>query len=359
MTGRLLAFRHPRPPADPREAADWWLARRVLGVQNPREEAAFQQWMSDPANAASYEAAERVYGEAALHAAEPEILQLRAEALRRRPSGRARGRQLGAGLAAAVVVSAGLAGVAAVTFKSEPHQDMAAIQAPLASPTSSKRYETRVGERRRVRLDDGSIVSLNTGSVLQVSYNRKRRDVRLLKGQVLFEVAHKADWPFVVTVADRQVTAVGTAFDIRLEGTTVSVVLVEGKVRVEPLRLKGFDRLMPRLAEETLVAGEGLVAREGVAEVRVTAADVDRVTRWTEGQIVFRDDALSTAIAELNRYSQTRIVENDPRVAALRISGVFNTDQPQNFIDAVTAFYPVDAHRRSPGVVELVWREPA
>ena len=121
------------------------------------------------------------------------------------------------------------------------------------------------------------------------------------------------------------VTAIGTAFDVRLDGSVVSVVLVEGKVKVEPLHLKGLERLVPHLAEEVLAPGERLVARQGVAEVRIAAADVQEATRWTEGQIIFRDDLMSAAVGELNRYSETRLFVTDPRVAGLKVSGVFST----------------------------------
>lgn len=351
MKGAILRFQRPKPPADPAEAADWWFARRALGRLRPHDERALKRWLAEPLHAAHFEQAERLYAGAGLCAAEPEILRLRAEALRRRPPA-VRGRRVAAGLIAALMVSA-----VAVQMKVDPGTQTPATSGAQALSVGNKHYETRVGEQRRILLDDGSLVSLNTGSLLEVSYNKKRRDVRLLRGQALFKVAHNTSWPFVVTVADREVTAVGTAFDVRLDGDKVSIVLVEGKVRVEPLRLKGLERLVPRLAEETLIVGERLVAIEGLPDVRVAATDVQRATSWTEGQVIFRDDALAAAVLELNRYSQTRLVVSDSRVAALKVSGVFNPGQPQNFVDAVTAFYPVDAERRSPGVVELVWRE--
>jgi transmembrane sensor len=356
MIDLLLHLRGRKLPSDPREAADWWLARRALHGLSPRDEAGFARWLADPVNAASFARADAAHFRAGLCAAEPEILQLRAEALRPRPFARVVGPRLVAGLAAAAVVCAVMAGV---TLQPRPQiAPQPAPERPAIAASDSKRYETRLGEQRRVRLDDGSMVSLNTGSVLQVSYNKQRRDVRLLKGQALFEVAHNSAWPFVVTAGDRQVTAIGTAFDVRLDGSVVSVVLVEGKVRVEPLHLKGLERLVPHLAEEVLAPGERLVARQGVAEVRIAAADVQEATRWTEGQIIFRDDLMSAAVGELNRYSETRLFVTDPRVAGLKVSGVFSVTHPEYFIDAVTAFYPVDVRRRSPGVVELVWREP-
>src|SRR5690606_5015875 len=83
---------------------------------------------------------------------------------------------------------------------------------------AAKRYATKVGERLNVRLEDGSIVALNTATVLEVAYSPGRRDVRLVRGQALFEVARNHDRPFIVTAGDRRVTALGTAFDVRVDG---------------------------------------------------------------------------------------------------------------------------------------------
>jgi transmembrane sensor len=152
---------------------------------------------------------------------------------------------------------------------------------------------------------------------------------------------------------------VGTAFDVRGDGGQVKVVLVEGKVRVDPIRHEGLEKLIPQLAEEQLTAGEQLVASPGAGPVVVAAADIQRATSWRSGQVIFRDDTLAAAVAELNRYSDKRIEVDDPRLAVLRVSGVFSTDRPENFVAAVTTFYSIKAIQTAPGVTELAWRDPS
>lgn len=356
MKTPMLQSAADRPPADASEAADWWLARRALGSLSSRQEAAFQAWIAEPANRAAYDLAQGLFDEAGSFAAEPEILGLRAQALEAplHPRRSAAPLRLAAGaVAAGLLLTGGLAWF----LGQDVAEDRAASGATEAALHTAQRYETRIGERREIRLDDGSMVSLNTGSLLEVAYTASRRDVRLLRGQALFQVAHNHAWPFVVTAADRQVTAVGTAFDVRIDGPQVKVVLVEGKVRVDPIHRQGLQRLIPQLAEADVAAGQELTAREGAPSVVVSAADVRRAVSWRWGQVVFRDDSLASAAAELNRYSETRILVTDPRIAALKVSGVFSTDRPENFVAAVTAFYPIRVERTAPHVTELKWRQ--
>ncbi len=352
MTNPYPRFTGKRPPADSREAAEWWLARKSLGLLSGRDAALFEKWVSVAGNAEAYARLEQFDSELGAMAAEPEILQMRAVALNHKPGLSADYWRWVFPIAAAMVLAIGLTWIGLA----KPQLPAPTLEADLTIPTS-ERYETRVGEQRQVRLSDGSIVTLNTGSLLEVAYTAKRRDVRLLRGEAMFKVAHNAAWPFVVTAADRNVTAVGTAFVVRVDGPDIKVVLVQGKVRIDPLRPTGLARIIPALSEDDLTPGEQLTAVEGKARATVEATDVQRATSWENGQVIFQDDTIEAAAAEMNRYSDTRILVNDPRIGALTVSGVFNAKRPQDFIAAVTTFYPIVSVHPSADVTELKWRD--
>ncbi len=341
-----------RPPADPQDAAEWWLTRKSLGLLTGRDLALFEKWSSIAENAAAYALVEQFDNELGAMAAEPEILQLREAALRHKPSFRDGAWRLVPPIAAAMAIAL----VMAWFGFSKPDLPAPTIEADATIP-ARERYETRVGEQRQVRLADGSIVTLNTGSLLEVAYTASRRDVRLLRGEAMFKVAHNAAWPFVVTAADRNVTAIGTAFVVRVDGPAIKVVLVQGKVRVDPLRPVGLARVIPALSEADLTPGEQLTAVEGAGKVSVAATDVQRATSWETGRLIFRGDTIQSAVAEMNRYSDKQILVNDPRISALTVSGVFNEQRPDDFIAAVTTFYPIIAVHPSADVTELKWRD--
>ena len=91
---------------------------------------------------------------------------------------------------------------------------------------------TGVGELRTLTLDDGSRVHLNTDTRVRVDYDKQTRHVSLERGEALFEVAKQPDWPFVVTAGGREIKAFGTEFVVRRDRKRLSVMLMEGKVKI-------------------------------------------------------------------------------------------------------------------------------
>jgi len=337
-------------PDQPDEAADFWLSRQALGLMSRHDLIAFRKWLDEPVNAAAFARAEKTFEEMSSLAAHPEVVAMRADLL---PAGQPKSPHLTYRTIAAATVAVFILSGIGLLHLNDQSPNVAAV---TFAASGTKRYETAVGERQTIRLDDGSIVDLNTNSVMEVAFNRDTRVVRLIRGEALFKVAHNNAWPFVVTAKDREVTAVGTAFVVRLDGDAVKVIMVEGKVSIAPLNKRGFAAIMPGLVSEPLVAGEELTASAGNSEMSVSNADVEKSTSWRSGEIIFRDDTLQTAVEEFNRYTDEKIVISDPKVSTLRISGVFHTDRPSNFLAAVTSFYPLKARKVSKGVTELDWK---
>ena len=179
---------------------------------------------------------------------------------------------------------------------------------------------------------------------------------RYFRDRLFFMLAKDKHRPFVVTARDRRITAVGTAFDVRIDQTRVRVALIEGRVVVDPVRPTGIAWLVPALATQTLEAGQELVATSS-GSTSVNTADIERSTEWQQDQVLFRDDTLEGAIAEMNRYSESPIVISDPKIAGLRISGVFGASRQDNFLAAITTYYPLSAERQPSGAITLSWRQ--
>jgi transmembrane sensor len=248
-----------------------------------------------------------------------------------------------------LVLGAGLGTVTAVTSPAQSRIGAVAAQFAPSLPRNAALYRTAVGERSTVVLPDGSVATLNTDSVLKVAYSGAERGVRLLKGQALFEVAKNARIPFQVYAADRRITAVGTVFDVRLQGEEVKVALVEGIVKVAPLERPGPAAPAPQV---TMTAGEVLDAPPSAA-MTVRTADIARAVSWKDGVAVFDDQPLAEAVAEMNRYTARPVVLADPAIGSLRVSGVFRTGDPDRFAAAMTEVFPLRAERRFDGSTEL------
>ncbi len=204
-------------------------------------------------------------------------------------------------------------------------------------------YRTAPGERRVITLADGSKLSLDADSEVTVHYGAHERSLHLLAGQARFDVAHDKSRPFTVVAGNQKVIATGTAFNIEMAGRRVLVTLIEGHVVVldENGAAQGMaSPAWPHRIE--LKAGQQLSIGPAVSP-EISQANVQRVTAWTNGQLMFDDEPLSSVIDRVNRYSDTRIVIDDPRVGAMKISGVFNAGDAAGFVEIVSHYLPVKA----------------
>lgn len=215
-------------------------------------------------------------------------------------------------------------------------------EAPSLAAVGRPDYVTGKGQKSIVDLPDGTRVTLDASSAMDVAFASGRRDVRLLNGRAFFDVAHDRVHPFAVRAGGRVVTALGTQFDVRLTQNAVQVVLAEGSVSV------ASGAAVVRLAP-----GEAFTAKAGAAG-KVTSANVDEALAWKQGVVEFRDQPLSEAVALLNRYTRARIVIRDPKVAALRITGVFKTGDARRFGRSVSEVLPVRMIARDADTYELV-----
>lgn len=96
-----------------------------------------------------------------------------------------------------------------------------------------ERYETSLGQQTLFTLDDGSVVHLNTQSVLTVRMTDSSRNLELTRGEAMFEVAKDPTRPFRVTSGGVLVEAIGTRFNVYRRDDGVQVTVVEGEVKVE------------------------------------------------------------------------------------------------------------------------------
>lgn len=101
--------------------------------------------------------------------------------------------------------------------------------------------------------------------------------------------------------------------------------------------------------------GEQLVMSSSSAP-RISHVDIERVTAWERGEIVFDNEPLATVIQRMNRYGPRHIIVGDDRAATLRISGVFHEGDLDGFVSTITAYLAVSAQERPDGDVELTYR---
>lgn len=225
---------------------------------------------------------------------------------------------------------------------------------------------TGIGEQRLLTLDDGTRVFLNTATRLVVKYDKSVRKVELKGGEALFDVARRADWPFIVEAGDRQVRALGTSFIVRRDSEDLAVTLVEGKVTVSPVAVPAAadpqssvpSSAQPRVQAdhaEALDADAEIITLSPGQRVMIAAhrppmldqPAIEKMTAWRRGLVDFENTPLAEAVAEMNRYSVLRLVIDGPQAAAIPITGVFRTGDAPSFAAAVARAYQLQVVEES------------
>ena len=179
---------------------------------------------------------------------------------------------------------------------------------------------------------------------MRVDFDQDQRRVRLLSGEVLFDVAKDPDRPFVVDAGAMQLEVLGTRFNVyRQVGETVLTV-VEGEVAVSTAEAAGAIAQLPATRSSIkATAGQQVVIEN--ASGAVTQAEVPETTptlAWTERKLVFQSVPLIEVAEEFNRYNRRPLLIDDDRLADRRITGVFNAHDA----DLLAAFLA-----NQPGVV--------
>jgi transmembrane sensor len=347
----MTIFHRPSHLSDIHEIAASYVLREQSGQSGVEEQRRLADWLqASPERLKAYEAAKQVCAAISQNAAHPEIMAMRCAALSSRPRQRAsRYLLIAAGLAATTV------GLGYLMLAQSPNFAWGPAHVALARTAAGAKsavYRTQKGERSSVALPDGSAVVLDTDSAVEVAYTNIERGVRLLHGQALFEVAKHKPLPFQVHAGSRIITAVGTRFDVRLFGSpntpTVRVALLQGAVNVTNANRASLETA-------SMVAGEVLEAPPS-APMRVQPGDTETLASWESGALVFNDRPLGEAVEEMNRYTTNPIVLADESSRDLRVSGVFNTRDPEHFAETIAETFALRLHRDQNGAVRLIAR---
>jgi transmembrane sensor len=232
---------------------------------------------------------------------------------------------------------------------------VATIAASLFAPRNEG-VATEVGEQRQLTLEDGTRVFLNTATRIVVRYDDEARRIELKKGEALFSVAREPGRPFIVDAGRQEVRALGTSFVVRRDEDFLAVTLVEGAVTVapqvpgptdsppQPAGPGGAER--PKLAARrgagatvALRPGQRLTFDSGVAAPVLAETSLEHAVAWRRGQVVLDDTALEAAVAEMNRYSNVRVVVQEPAAGRLLVNGLFQAGDSASFARAVAHTY--------------------
>lgn len=216
---------------------------------------------------------------------------------------------------------------------------------------------TAIGERKTAKLNDGSIIELNTDSLVAVSYSAEVREIHLVHGEVYFDVAADATRPFLVYAGTGAVRAVGTAFTVRVLEKKLNVVVEEGSVALLPNMAAPVTagRAPPREPRSVEVqAGQDAVFADKVEQVRnLNLSELNRKLSWRNGILSFSGDPLSEVLADMSRYADVKIEITDDSLRNLPIDGYFKIGKLDTMLEALEVMAHVKVEHIGPHKIRL------
>ncbi|ROU04523.1 FecR family protein [Lysobacter enzymogenes] len=311
-------------------SAEAWVARLDSPECTARDRAEFERWLDAcPDNVTAYVEAERVH-QAAAQLAGDEMLQAAAR-IAWRQSGResARSRWW---VPTTMVASLLVATVVGVGWLRSP------------APVDSVRYVTQVGEQRSLRLADGTQVMLDTDSVILARFGDERREVEVDRGRVQFQVAADPARPFSVKAGTGTIRDIGTTFQVSKNGSEVNVGLIEGAVVISNGLAQAGSALRP---------GQQLSYDHSGRMTPPEPLDLSVAQSWPGGDLVFKNRRLDALLAEMNRYSATKLRLADPNLGKITVSGVFHIGDQAALLEALEQGWSLKAEHAADDEIVL------
>lgn len=293
------------------EQAVHWLLEMQQGTLNPRQQAAWQQWLN--AHSEHQRAWEQIQSVNQRLRGVPSPL---AHAALNAPTSPSR-RQA---LKLLLIVGAGSA--AAWSLRQQH------ILPPLTAD-----YRSPVGQRRTVQLADGSQLQLNTGSAVDVHFDGQQRLVRLLEGEILL-TARASQAPLHVLTGQGLLSSQAARLTVRQFNDHTQLAVLAGQVEVMPNRYNG-------LALRVDAAQQVNFTRKGWDTPRPTDANSGA---WADGMLVTAHMRLEDFLNELGRYRRGQL-HCDPHVANLLLSGSYPLDDSERILDLLEISLPVKVRR--------------
>lgn len=230
-----------------------------------------------------------------------------------------------------------------------------------ASVSANLTYSTKIGQQKTISLSDGSFVSLNTNSAIEVVMTATERNINIAQGEAHFEVASDPDRPFVVSAGQNKVTAIGTAFNVQLlEDKRFELLVTEGKVLVSEIN-QSMPKNIHKLKSEDftalgtiMVSGDAAVF-DGLFAEHLEQLSLDQVQRnlsWQQGMLVFQGETLENAIKEMNRYTASQFVLQDDVTKSRRVAGYFKVGDTQGLLHALQNNFAIK-HDKQGNVIYL------
>lgn len=190
-------------------------------------------------------------------------------------------------------------------------------------------YVTNNGERVHHRLPDGTMVTMNAASRLEVpaQYGITHRTLHL-SGEAYFEATSSSTLPLVVHAGDATIRVLGTEFNVRAyDQNDIRVAVRSGRVAFENVVLGAND--FARMTPERVVQ----VAK---------ANNSDNAFGFTRGWLTLNNVTLRQSIPDLNRWYDADVRIIDPRMGDQLLYATLPAGSIEDLAEALRTIFDVN-----------------
>lgn len=218
---------------------------------------------------------------------------------------------------------------------------LGSLLAWVGAPSLSAHYwladqRTATGELRTLRLEDGTMLSLNTHTAVDIDYAGAQRVIVLHQGEISVETGHQDPRPLLVRTDDGRLRPLGTRFLVRREANGTRLEVLQASVAAMPLN--SGDEQVLREGQQVLMDANGL-GQVGTVDVGADA--------WTRGMLVVDNVRLADLVAALGKYRSGHLGVAD-EVADLRVTGSFPLTDIDLALASLVPALPVKIERHTP-----------
>lgn len=206
-------------------------------------------------------------------------------------------------------------------------------------------YHTDTAQVRTVALADGSTVTLDAQSAVDVSLDDTLRRVDLLQGRAFFEVSPDKARPFQIKAGDTTVTVTGTAFSVAESADTVEVTVSHGSVVVANAQRLSHRQVSLHKGDRAVVGADG--------DITVSLVSPQQVGAWRQGRLVVNGASVAEVVARLRPYYPGLILLDGDQLPGRQVTGVFDLSQPRHVLQTLARLYGGSVSDPIPYVIRL------
>ncbi|MFB0979490.1 MAG: FecR domain-containing protein [Alteromonadaceae bacterium] len=233
-----------------------------------------------------------------------------------------------------------------LTYEAFLNKSLSSFLPKTSTAIVYQQFSTKTGEQFSFNLPDGSLVHLNTNTLLTISFSDNYRQLNLIKGEALFDVAKDKSRPFSVTSGEKSFTALGTIFNVqKSDNDRLELIVTEGRVLIANSN-ESLPELTKKIANtdknnklnSIIVAGEKatIVDKVQLPKSMVSPQTLSQELAWQKGMLIFDGEPLKTALDEISRYTDVIFTIEDQDIAEKKVSGYFKAGDVETLLASIS-----------------------